>query len=88
MVTKTLTVGNELGIHARAAGAIVRMSGSFRSQITIEKNGMLASARSILALMMLAAGKGSRILVSAVGEDEKEALAAFENLITVNFHEE
>ena len=85
MVEKTITVADRLGLHARAAGAIVRLSESFRSKIMLEKNGRLASARSILDILLLAAGKDSRIRVSAVGDDEVEALAAVENLISLNF---
>ena len=85
MVAKTVTVTHSLGIHARAAGAIVRLSKSFRSQITLQKNWTLASAKSIMELLMLGAGGGSRVLVSAVGEDEREALSAVEKLIALQF---
>jgi phosphotransferase system HPr (HPr) family protein len=85
MVTKTVTVTHSLGIHARAAGAIVRLSRSFRSKITLQRNGTLASAKSIMELLMLGAGGGSRVLVSAVGEDEREALSAVEKLIALQF---
>ena len=85
MVAKTVTVTHKLGIHARAAGAIVRLSKSFRSKITLQRNGTLASAKSIMELLMLGAGGGSRVLVSAVGEDEREALSAVEKLIVLQF---
>ena len=85
MVAKTVTVTHSLGIHARAAGAIVRLSKSFRSKITLQRNGTLASAKSIMELLMLGAGGGSRVLVSAVGEDEREALSAVEKLIALQF---
>ena len=81
MVARTVTVKNRLGLHARAAGALVKLSKSFRSRSTLEKNGARASAESILELLMLAAGQGSSVLVSASGEDEKEALSAVENLV-------
>jgi phosphocarrier protein len=85
MVAKIVTVTHSLGIHARAAGAIVRLSKSFRSKITLEQNGTLASAKSIMELLMLGAGRGSRVLVSAVGDDEREALSAVEKLIALQF---
>ena len=85
MVAKTVTVTHSLGIHARAAGAIVRLSNAFRSKITLQRNGTLASAKSIMELLMLGAGGGSQVLVSAVGEDEREALSAVEKLIALQF---
>ena len=61
MIRKALTIGNKLGLHARAAGTLVRLSNTFRSEITIEKDGKRANAKSIMGLLMLAAAPGSRI---------------------------
>lgn len=88
MISKTLTVRNKLGLHARAAGALVRLAGTFDSEITLEKGDMRANAKSIMGLLMLAAAQGSSIVVSANGEDEKEAFAAVEDLVRRKFHEE
>lgn len=88
MIRKTLTIGNKLGLHARAAGALVRLSNTFRSEITIEKDGKRANAKSIMGLLMLAAAPGSRVEVVVQGEDEKEALAAVEDLVRRKFNEE
>jgi len=88
MISKTLTVRNKLGLHARAAGALVRLAGTFDSEITLEKGDMRANAKSIMGLLMLAAAQGSSIVVSAKGEDEKEAFAAVEDLVRRKFHEE
>ena len=87
MISKTLTISNRLGLHARAAGALVRLTSSFQSDITIEKDGMKANSKSIMGLLMLAAARGSRILVTVNGEDEEEAMSAVESLIRSNFNE-
>jgi phosphotransferase system HPr (HPr) family protein len=88
MISKALTVRNKLGLHARAAGALVRLAGTFDSEITLEKGDMRANAKSIMGLLMLAAAQGSSIVVSAKGEDEKEAFAAVEDHMRRKFHEE
>jgi phosphocarrier protein len=87
LIRKALTIGNKLGLHARAAGTLVRLSNTFRSEITIEKDGKRANAKSIMGLLMLAAAPGSRIEVVVQGEDEKEALAAVEDLVRRKFNE-
>jgi phosphotransferase system HPr (HPr) family protein len=81
MRQKALRIAHSQGLHIRVATALVGLARRFRSSITLEKNGVTADARSMLALLMLAAQKGSRILVTAVGEDEVEALAAVEHLM-------
>lgn len=87
MITSKLTIRNKLGLHARAAGTLVRLSSSFRSDIRVEKDGKPANAKSIMGLLMLAAAKGSRITVTAEGEDEAEAMEAVEDLVRRKFNE-
>ncbi len=88
MIQKTLTIRNKLGLHARAAGAMVKLASTFSSNITIEKDGTKANSKSIMGLMLLAAARGSRITLSVEGGDQKEAMSAMENLIRKGFHEE
>ncbi len=83
-----MTITNQLGLHARASGALVRLAGTFQSEITVAKDGTRVNAKSIMGLLLLAAANGSRIEVAAEGGDEQEAVAAIEALIRRKFHEE
>jgi phosphocarrier protein HPr len=67
MIKRSLEIRNSLGLHARAAGALVRLSSTFQSEITVEKDGIKANSKSIMGLLMLAAAAGSTILVTARG---------------------
>ena len=88
MISKDLPIVNKLGLHARAASHLVKTASDFKSQITVEKSGASANAKSIMGLMLLAAAKGHTVTVTADGEDEAEALSAVEALIRNRFHEE
>lgn len=88
MPQKDLTILNKLGIHARPAAQFVKLANKYQSHITVEKDGEEVDGKSIMGLMMLAAGHGSTILVKAEGEDEGEALAALEDLVARKFEEE
>ncbi len=85
MISKEVEVVNEYGLHARAAAKLVNVANKFTSKITLEKEGMVADAKSILGILMLAASKGSKIKIMCDGEDEKEALEAVENLFNQGF---
>lgn len=85
--TKTFTVNNKLGIHARPAAQFVKIASRFESEIRVEKDEEEIDGKSIMGLMMLAAGHGSRLKVTADGSDEAEALAALEGLVDRNFEE-
>ncbi|ADD68090.1 Phosphotransferase system, phosphocarrier protein HPr [Denitrovibrio acetiphilus DSM 12809] len=87
-VKEEIEIVNELGMHARAAGAFVKTSEKFRSDIKVKKDGMEVNGKSIMGLMMLAASKGSCISVDICGEDEEEALSALKELISSRFGEE
>jgi len=87
-LTKMLTIKNRLGLHARAAAQLVQTASKFPAEISVTKDGQTVSARSILGLMMLAAGIGSSIEVSIDGEQASEAMAAIEELIEAKFNEE
>jgi len=82
-----LTVMNESGLHTRAAAKIVEVAKNFQSEITIEKDGSRADARSVMGILILAAQQNSEVLVRANGEDEKEALQAIKKLFQSGFGE-
>lgn len=78
------TITDELGIHARPAGLLVKLAGGFQSKITIEKDGKEADAKRIMALMGLSATKGTAITVKIEGSDESEAAKAVEDFLKAN----
>lgn len=88
MAKKELTILNKLGIHARPAAQFVKTANRFQADIFVEKDGEEVDGKSIMGLMMLAAGHGSIILVSADGPDEDAALAAIDDLISRKFEED
>ncbi len=88
MAKKEFTIVNKLGIHARPAAQFVKLANRFESDIFVEKDGEEVDGKSIMGLMMLAAGHGSVILVSANGSDADEALNAIGDLIARKFEEE
>ncbi len=85
--TKTFTVNNKLGIHARPAAQFVKTASRFDCEIRVEKDGEEIDGKSIMGLMMLAAGHGSELIVTAEGSDEADALTALEALFLKNFEE-
>ncbi|REG81765.1 HPr family phosphocarrier protein [Marinomonas pollencensis] len=88
MLEEPVTIINKLGLHARAAGKLVETTSRFSSDITIEKDGRNVDGKSIMAMMMLAAGKGTDIKIKTNGEDEEEALKAVISLINDRFGED
>jgi phosphocarrier protein len=78
---------NKLGLHARAAAKLTQLAGSFAAEVWLSRNGRRVNAKSIMGVMMLAAGKGSRILIEADGEDAEGALNAVVRLIAERFGE-
>lgn len=87
MKEEVLTLRNRLGLHARAAAKFVHAAASFESKITITKDGDEVDGKSILGLLLLAAGKGTPLLVRAEGPDEDRALAALRDLVDRRFDE-
>lgn len=87
MIQKELTISNKLGLHARPAAQFVKTSNQYRSEIWVEKDEERVNGKSILGLMMLAAGQGSIIKVLAEGQDEKDAITALEELVSRQFGE-
>lgn len=88
MAKKDFTILNKLGIHARPAAQFVKTANRFQADIFVEKDGEEIDGKSIMGLMMLAAGHGSIISVSSEGIDADAALAAIEDLIMRKFEEE
>ncbi len=87
-MTKDFLVRNKLGIHARPAAMFVKTANRFRCDIFVEKDGEKVNGKSIMGLMMLAAGPGSKLTVSAEGHDASQALAELETLLQRKFDEE
>lgn len=88
MITQDLDIINKLGLHARAAAKLVKLSSSFQSSIDIEKDGQRVNSKSIMGVMMLAASCGSQVTVRAEGDDEQAAIDAITDLINRRFDEE
>lgn len=87
-MTRTETeIVNKLGLHARASAKLTQLAGSFTSDIWIEKGERRINAKSIMGVMMLAAGKGSALAIEANGKDEQAALTAILALIADKFGE-
>src|SRR2546425_995768 len=87
-ITKELVVTNKLGIHARPAALFVKIANRFDCEVFVEKDGEKVNGKSIMGLMMLAAGPGSRLMVQAVGHDAALAVLEIETLIQSKFDEE
>ena len=86
-VTKELVVQNKMGVHARPAAMIVRITNKFKSEVFVEKDDEQVNGKSIMGLMMLAAGKGSKVKFIATGEDAPQMLAEIEALFARKFDE-
>ena len=87
MKKKELLIENKLGLHARAAAQIVKCASAFMSKITLVKDGLEVDGKSIMGIMMLAAAKGSTIILHAHGEDEDRAVDGMEGLFKNKFGE-
>ncbi len=87
-LTRDLVVTNKLGIHARPAALFVKIANRFQSDIFIEKDGEKVNGKSIMGLLMLAAGQGSRLKLHAEGHDAPQALNELESLLKRNFDED
>jgi phosphocarrier protein len=86
-VSKELVVQNKMGIHARPAAMIVRVTNKFKADVFVEKDDEQVNGKSIMGLMMLAAGKGSKVKFIATGADAAAMLAEIEGLFTRKFDE-
>ncbi len=87
-ISRNIEIINKLGLHARAAAQLVQLASSFSSHIEIEKDKQRVNGKSIMGVMMLAAGKGSEITLHVDGEDEEDSVIKLEELINNRFNEE
>ena len=87
MITQSITITNKLGLHARASAKLSKMAGSFPCEVWMTRNGRRINAKSIMGVMMLAAGMGTEVEVETSGEREQEAMDALLALIADKFGE-
>jgi phosphocarrier protein len=78
---------NKLGLHARAAAKLTQIAGGYAAEIWLSRSGRRVNAKSIMGVMMLAAGQGSKVLIEADGDDAGEAIAAISRLVAERFGE-
>ena len=88
MIEREAEIVNQLGLHARAAAKMVHTAGAYQSRITISRNGEEVDAKSILGIMMMAVGYGSKVTLRCEGNDEEAAMKAVADLIANRFGEE
>ncbi len=87
MIKTAITISNKLGLHARASAKLTKLAGSFKSDIHLSRNGRRVNAKSIMGVMMLAAGLGSEVEIEVDGADEVAARDALAALINDKFGE-
>jgi phosphotransferase system HPr (HPr) family protein len=85
---RQVEIVNRLGLHARAAAKLVHLAGGFQSRVCVLKDGEEVDAKSILGILLLAAGQGAQVTVRCDGADEEDALSAVTALIANRFDEE
>jgi len=88
MTSRTVTVVNVLGMHARAAARFVRLASSFISQVRVNRDGRVIDGKSIMGLLLLAAARGAAITISVDGPDEAAAIDALSALVERGFDDE
>jgi phosphocarrier protein len=86
-VERDVEIVNRAGMHARPAAEFVKVAGRFQSDITVAKDGLAVNGKSIMGVLMLAAAQGSRLRLSAEGEDAEDAVRALEDLVSSGFDE-
>ncbi len=84
-VERTVEIVNPAGMHARPAADLVKLAGSFASEIRLEKDGLEVNGKSIMGVLMLAAEMGSQVRISASGKDAEDAVAAISDLVGRGF---
>jgi phosphocarrier protein len=85
---RSVEIVNERGLHARASAKFVKLSGEFEAEVTVTREGQTVDARSIMGLMMLAAGPGSIVEIKAEGPEAERAVEALADLVANRFDEE
>ena len=87
MLQREVEIINKLGLHARASAKLTQVAGQFKANVWVSRNGRRVNAKSIMGVMMLAAGQGSSVTVEANGHDAEAALSAIQQLIADRFGE-
>ncbi len=87
MIKASLTISNKLGLHARASAKLTKLASSFKSEVFLSRNGRRVNAKSIMGVMMLAAGLGAEVELETDGPDEQQALEALSALFADKFGE-
>jgi phosphocarrier protein len=87
MIKSSISISNKLGLHARASAKLTKLASSFKSDIHVSRNGRRVNAKSIMGVMMLAAGMGTEVEIEADGADEQQAIDALRGLIEAKFGE-
>ena len=87
MIQSNIQISNKLGLHARASAKLTKLAGSFKSETHLSRNGRRVNAKSIMGVMMLAAGLGTEVLIEVEGDDEQAAMDALRALIDGKFGE-
>jgi phosphocarrier protein HPr len=87
VIKATVRISNKLGLHARASAKLTKLAGSYRSEIFLTRNGRRVNAKSIMGVMMMAAGLGADVEVEVEGEDERQAMDGLAALIDDKFGE-
>jgi phosphocarrier protein len=87
MLQREVEIVNRLGLHARASAKLTQVAGKFTADVWLSRNGRRVNAKSIMGVMMLAAAKGSTVLIETEGADEAEAMQALERLVATRFGE-
>jgi phosphocarrier protein HPr len=87
MLQQEVEIINKLGLHARASAKLTQVAGGFQADVWLTRNGRRVNAKSIMGVMMLAAAKGSTVLVETDGADEEDAMQAIQTLIANRFDE-
>jgi phosphocarrier protein HPr len=87
MIRTTVTISNRLGLHARASAKLTKLAGTFASEVFMSRNGRRVNAKSIMGVMMLAAGLGSEVEIETEGADERQAMDSLLALVNDKFGE-
>ncbi|MDQ8727298.1 HPr family phosphocarrier protein [Bradyrhizobium sp. LHD-71] len=87
-IVREIPITNKRGLHARASAKFVQMAERFKADITVTRNNETVGGNSIMGLMMLSAGPGSSVIVSATGPEAREAIEALTTLVTTKFGED
>ena len=87
MIKSNITISNKLGLHARASAKLTKLAGGFKCDVHLTRNGRRINAKSIMGVMMLAAGMGSEVEIETDGPDEEAAMQALRQLVDARFGE-